>query len=470
MSSTKSLEDLKGMEIDFPDDAPDTSQYRNYTKSIALTIGYMLGVKEEHLKIIDKAAFDLLFEKLERNENAKAIRHLNNIRSNIMLQFKSLSRALRDYSADYKPIYKMEFFEDDFKALTRLGIQIVTGQTDLNEYLSIINKEICRRIDGTKGLFPEWVEFRHIKFMFNMNADIRAESEKYQINQNYYPYKRYFCWQQPSAKGNLLINDLRILETIYLSNGDYFQDQKRVMDASDHVKNNISDFINEAEKLQIFIDGENVDPYCFASALDGLDNGEIEKINKIVIYYDQVFSTRAWEVLKLFARGVEIETIPVERIIENKSLVDHKLVAGVSKAIYKEDVDSVILVSSDSDFWSVIEDVDAKYMVLVESDKCGQTFKEMLRAHDIFYCYLDKFIIPEKDQYFQSVFRYELKRILSRDSVLPNARVLFDEALRQSRATITGSQKEKLYNKYIKGLKLSIDKDGNIEIVVPEIE
>lgn len=131
---------------------------------------------------------------------------------------------------------------------------------------------------------------------------------------------------------------------------------------------------------------------------------------------------------------------------------------------------SIILVSSDSDFWSVIEDVDAKYMVLVESDKCGQTFKEILREHDIFYCYLDKFIIPEKDQYFQSVFRYELKRILSRDSVLPNARVLFDEALRQSRATITGSQKEKLYNKYIKGLKLSIDKDGNIEIVVPEIE
>ena len=36
-----------------------------------------------------------------------------------------------------------------------------------------------------------------------------------------------------------------------------------------------------------------------------------------------------------------------------------------SKAVYKDDVDSIILASSDSDFWSVIEDVDANYFVLI---------------------------------------------------------------------------------------------------------
>ena len=36
--------------------------------------------------------------------------------------------------------------------------------------------------------------------------------------------------------------------------------------------------------------------------------------------------------------NVEVETIAVERIKEDKSLVDHKLVAGVSKAVYKDEV------------------------------------------------------------------------------------------------------------------------------------
>ena len=87
--------------------------------------------------------------------------------------------------------------------------------------------------------------------------------------------------------------------------------------------------------------------------------------------------------------NVEVETIAVERIKEDKSLVDHKLVAGVSKAVYKDEVDSIILASSDSDFWSVIEDVDANYLVLLEKTKCGSDFKSLLWNNNIFYCYLD---------------------------------------------------------------------------------
>ena len=81
--------------------------------------------------------------------------------------------------------------------------------------------------------------------------------------------------------------------------------------------------------------------------------------------------------------NVEVETIAVERIKEDKSLVDHKLVAGVSKAVYKDEVDSIILASSDSDFWSVIEDVDANYLVLLEKTKCGSDFKSLLWNNNI---------------------------------------------------------------------------------------
>lgn len=37
-------------------------------------------------------------------------------------------------------------------------------------------------------------------------------------------------------------------------------------------------------------------------------------------------------------------------------------------------MDSIILASSDSDFWSVIEDVDANYFILLEKTKYGSDF------------------------------------------------------------------------------------------------
>ena len=268
--------------------------------------------------------------------------------------------------------------------------------------------------------------------------------------------------------GNILVTDAKILELIYQNNGKYFQDYSKVMDASDDVKNSINEFINRGKKIQIYIDGENVDPYRFASAIEGLKDHEIEKIDKIVVYYDNKFSSKAWNMLHHFTCGIEVEPVGVDRIIEEKSLVDHKLVAGVSKAVYRDEVDSIIIASSDSDFWSVIEDVEAKYLVMVESEKCAHNFKDVLREHDVFYCYLDKFMTPEDNLFFKTVFRKELESLINKSFELGNAKDLFNDAIFMSRADVSESEQDALYNKYIKGLKLEIDKDDNFKLVIPE--
>lgn len=210
--------------------------------------------------------------------------------------------------------------------------------------------------------------------------------------------------------GNILLSDEKILDVIYYSNGAYFTDSNKVIDASDRVKDSINEFIEKGQKVQIFIDGENTDPYRFVAAIDSLTDNEIDKIDRIVVYYDAKYTSRAWTMLKHFVYDIVVEAVAVERLLDEKSLVDHKLVAGVSKAVYKEGVDSIILCSSDSDFWSVIEDVSAKYLVMVETDKCGYDFKEVLREHDIFYCYLDRFQTPADNRFFKMVFRKELQK------------------------------------------------------------
>lgn len=466
---TKRLEDLSNINFDEElEDYADKSKFKNYSKKTAITIGYLLGVRQEFLETLDeKIKVNEICDELSNNRSAIAIRVLNNIRSNIILNFKRVSRTIRISSIDYQPIYKIDVFEDDFKVLSKLDININTGRQDLNEYLIIINDEIQKHIDNIKSLFPEWINFKHIKHMFNMpTSNIKLESEKFQNNQNYYPFKRYFNWSQPEEKGNLLTTDVKILTEIYESNNDYFQDLSKVMDASDNVKNNINHFINNGNKIQIFVDGENCDPYRLASMFDSLKDYEIQKIEKVVVYYDDMYSSKAWLSLHLFTYGVEVEAIGVGRIKEDKSLVDHRLVSGVSKAVYRDNVDSVILASSDSDFWSVIDTVEANYLVLVESDKCGYDFKNVLREHNIFYCYLDRFMTPEDDKFFNVMFKKELEKVIEKSFSLGNAKELLHNALIQTRATVSPAQRDNLYNKVMKNLKLVIDKEGNYSISI----
>lgn len=467
------LEELKNIMISEDGEIieDETGLYRNHSKDIALMIGFLLGVNEDKLQSLGASEdkYKEVIEPLKKNNNALAIRALNNIRSNILLQFKNISQTIRITSANYTPIYNIDFLKNDFKILERQEINIITGRQDLNEYLVAINKEIISRFDSIRRFFPEWVNFPYIRTAFNMPlSDIKAEGEKFQHNQSFYPYKRYINWHNPKDVGNPLLTDDRILDLLYGSAGDHFVDDSKVIDASDHVKDSISEFINSSNKVQIFIDGENVDPYCFASAIESLKDHEIQKINKIIVYYDNAFSNEAWLMLKHFTYDIEVETIGVERLKEDKSLVDHKLVAGVSKAVYAELVDSVIIASSDSDFWSVIEDVDAKYLVMLEENKCGYDYINALRKHDIFYCYLDRFITSKDNKYFKLVFKKSLEFYLNRYFTLGNAKEIFDEAITSTYAAVSPAELQSLYERYIKGLKLAINEENEFEIVIPD--
>lgn len=466
------MEDLKDLMIEENIDLPETedrSAYRNYSKNIALTVGFLLGVSDESLmkRLENSEEYLPIKEALEKNEDAVAIRHLNNIRSNLILHFKEVSLNLRNMNATFTPLDRMDLFKDDFRVLNRMSIYIITGKPDINEYLKRINNEIIRRIDKTEKLFPDWVRFRHIRTMFIMPNNIEEESKKFQAYQSLYPFQRYFYWREPFDCGYILSTDRDLLTVIYRNGNEIFTDGDRVCDASDNVKNNINEFINSASKIQVFIDGENADPYRFASAIESLKDHEIEKINKIVVYYDSEHTTKAWTMLKHFTYGVEVETVPVERIVENKSLVDHRLVMGVSKAIYKEDVDSIILVSSDSDFWSVIDaSEDVRYLVMVESEKCGHEFKNLLRDKDVFYCYLDRFITPDDDKFFRIVFKHELEKIISDNFSLGNARALLSSVLHSCRAGVSKAEEDMLFEKYIKTLSLRINSDGNFVLEI----
>lgn len=480
MRDTISLEDLKNIVEEAPQEeeeqaaaAPaELSTFRRYSKTIAITISYLLGVSDEAAlkRVEDPQEYMEIKEKTERDEDARIIHHLNNIRSNLMLNFKNVSRALRDITADYKPLYRLDLFKDDFSALKKIDEnvfnKIVNGRWDINEHLKNINDEISKRIDKLAYLFPEWVNFKNIRSLFIMPKPIADEAKRFQYNQRMYPFQRYLYWKEPEECGYILSADISILKLAYNNNGETFEDYGKVADASDMTKTSIGEFISGGTKIQIFVDGENADPYKFVSAIYSLANYEVDMIDKITVYYDETFTTKAWAHIDRFI-DIPVEAVAVERISESKSLVDHMLVAGVSRAVYEGKADRIILVSSDSDFWSVIKFVSsARFLVMVESNKCGQSFKNILRSNNVFYCHLDKFKTVEDNVFLKYELRHEIEREIAERFSLGSAREIFNAAVRQSRAEISETEQEVFFKDFLKKLKLVVDADGNFKIEV----
>ena len=90
--------------------------------------------------------------------------------------------------------------------------------------------------------------------------------------------------------------------------------------------------------------------------------------------------------------SIKTERIEVERVTDAKSLVDIKMTAGVCRAFYEENIQSFILLSSDSDFWGLISSLpEANFIVMIEYDKCGANIKRVLKENSIYYCSIDDF-------------------------------------------------------------------------------
>lgn len=79
----------------------------------------------------------------------------------------------------------------------------------------------------------------------------------------------------------------------------------------------ILQFVEEGSRnrtFRILVDGENYEPYRLAAMFDSLKGYEIQKIDKVVVYYDELNSSKAWLQLKFFTYNVAVGTVVVERI------------------------------------------------------------------------------------------------------------------------------------------------------------
>ena len=444
----------------------ERSEYRNSTYGLVSKVAYLIGVPERIFENGHEAPKHEIFLELEKNKSARIIRHLCVIRTAIERNFRRINDKMR---TDFCSILSVpEYIPPESMAqLNSDGINFIRkSSTKLADHIVEINRLISDRINNCKSIFPLWINWQYIKELFIMPDGLTEEGTKaaadiYYAHLSLYPYQMYINWS-PQDEGNILYNDKKFATLLYQWHGDCFTETSKVSDAGSYVKGNIYDFIEDSGKIVVVVDCENSDPYKLIATIRNLEYSHTQKISSILLF-DDVHTATTWRILEEFTR-IPVEHIMVERVKQNKSLVDIMLTARACQEHYKNNVDSFIIVSSDSDYWGLITSMpDAKFLVMIEHENCGPDLKNALVNAGIFYCYIDDFYSGNTEEVKQNALFKEMYRYID-GAVRLNINAMFEEALRATRLDMSEAEKKQFIAQHLKPMKMSINADGDVVI------
>ena len=440
--------------------------YKDSTHDIVSKVGYLIGVPKSRFED-DRYRLRLdLYETLDKNKTARIVRNLCIVRASIERNFGRINDMMRK---EFKSIFNMPDLvpQDALNQLEFDGVGLrLRANAKLGEYIIEINRLIRDRINNCKSIFPVWLNWDYVRDIFNMKnglteSGIKDAANVYFSHLECYPYGIYINWV-PQQCGNILYNDKKFVTLMYQWHNDYFTDYSKVSDASSFVKSSVYEFIEDADQVVMAVDCENSDPYRLCATLKGLDADILSKIKKIMLF-DDIHTVDAWRILESHTK-IPVEHIMTERVMATKSLVDIEMTAMTCREHYRNLVDSFIIVSSDSDYWGLISTLpDAKFLVMIEREKCGPDMKAALANSGIFYCYLDDFYTGDGEDLKKNALFNELFRSLDK-AINLNAKQMLNDALTATRIEMPVSEKKQFYAKYIKNMKLVIDDDGNVSL------
>ena len=444
------------------------TDYRNPTYHIVSLVGYLIGVDKQFFSPPGEHRLDVaVFEKTEMIKNARIIRNLCRIRTGFEKNYPAIRHA---FKYEIKNIGSLPDLipSDAVNALSQDGVKIYRSRPDADEYIITINRELSNRISSIQPLFPEWVNWKYIRDLFLMPGGTKQEGIKqagfeYNKNRNKYPFQCYINWRG-GENGNILHCDEKFVTLLYESWEDHFENISLVRDVGNITKADIYNFLAEAGKAIMVVDCENSDPIKLAAALSSLSPSSKDKVSKILLF-DSEYTTASWNILAQ-AGNFPIEHVTVLRLYEKKSQVDMTLATRTCKEVYTNGVDSVILVSSDSDYWALIQSLsDIDFLVMVERSKCGIEIRNALEQREIVYCFLDDFCTNASYTIKTTTLLTEIRSRL--DAALNvNVNDMLNDAIHNTWVQMTPKERQAFFDRYIKTMRLSIEGDGSLRILI----
>ncbi len=434
--------------------------------NIVSKVAYLIGVNEKYTRDQGEGIENTVFKELEKEKPARIIRNLCTLRTQMIKNNSKIWPAVHYESKTLIGLKKYVSI-DAMEELKNDGVNVYVSLDDPNGFSVNLNKNINNHINNCKRLFPDWINWEYLSDLFlvpngNSTEGIKNAAAKYYENTGLYPFSMFINWD-PEECGNILFSDKKFVSLLYKWHNDEFTDFNLVSDVSEQIKANIYSFIKDSDKCIFVVDCENSDPYNLCAAINGLDEDKIQKISKVVLFDDKNAAV-AWKFLEKYMR-IPVEYIMIERIKENKSLTDIQVAVRICKECLTNNVDSIVLVSSDSDYWGLIKELpDTNFLVMVEHDKCSPALKNKLNEKDITYCYIDDFYAEGGEEIKNAAINKEINEGLNIDLNI-NLRCLMTETLKKTRIKMTEDDITKFIEKKLKpNISLKYTKSGDIEL------
>lgn len=450
---------------------PEYIPLKDHKYVIVSKVAYMIGLREHHFATEGKLFKKEIFDQMKLNKNARIIRNLCMLRTAIERGYQLINNAIK---SGRRNVFLMEEYvpQDSLISLANDGVRLsVKDGAYPVQAIVEINKVISDRINNCKGLFPTWLKWEYLRDIFVMPDGMTvqgatAQAKIYYEHLEVYPYKVYVNIPA-KPNGNILQNDRKFVSLIYEWNEDSFTDVSKVMDVSEYIKSSIYDFIDRGSKIDIIVDCENSDVYNLISMLRSLEwDGHLDKINQIILVND-VHTNIGWPELEKYTQ-IPVDHMMTQRIKSDKSVVDGELIARTFEECYENNVDSFVLLSSDSDFWTLIKRLKrARFLVMVEHLKCGPDLKNALEENGIFYCFLDDFYSGEETDKIKKdiLMRYLSGQLKDRDF---NLREIFTDAIKEMRLDMTEGEKNQFFAQHLKNIRLNVVEDGTVQLRLKE--
>lgn len=440
--------------------------YKESTYTVISLVAYLTGVPKYIFEESHYPPKMDTYQKLDKDKNCRIIRNLCMLRNALEKNYKSIYQAM---SFDIKNLSGLSEYipQEALAQLSKDGISIQKANCRPAQYIIDINKYISDRINNCKSVFPIWIKWEYIKDLFVMpngtkEDGIKKAAMEYYSNLGAYPYQVYINWGYVDA-GNILFNDKKFVTLLYEKHMDSFGDTSKITDAGLATKEGIYKFLRESDRVCIMVDCENSDPYKLYATLKNLDQEMLlDKIDKIILY-DDVHTSSAWKILEDFT-GLTVRYELIERLKEDKSLVDEKLTIGTCREHYETGTNSFIIVSSDSDYWALIHSFpDIRFLVMAEWEKCGSDIREALEVKGITYCFIDDFCTGNSEEMKTTAMLKALKKRLE-EKISFSIKDLLEECYYETRADYSDAEKKQFYEKYVKKMQLVIDNDGFVKV------
>ena len=467
-------DDKKASLQSFSENLPQKDAPRS-KKDIVSHIAYLIGVDAKYFGLgndgMNPQFYRTVYDKLNADKEARIVRSLCRLRTKIQRNFKAISTEM---NSDVKNLDSMPDLipPEILMSLESDGVSIVRPRKRPEDYIIDIHNYLLPHVPNCQKFMPSWVKWIYIRNLFfiprgNTTEGNREGAKLYYEYRDLFPYQAYINWSPDERDGNILRDDAKFLPVLYERNRDKFYDMSKVTEAGDAAIDDPTEFFAEAERVLVAVDCENADPCKVIGIIKELSRlNLVKKIVKIILVDDEHTSSQ-WRALRR-NENLPLEYYMTDRVKDDKSAVDVALTIKFYREFVQmkaegNPIDSAVIISSDCDFWPLIElTPEVRFMVMLEYDNCSQSYYQRLQNNDVPFLYIDEYFASgnielKTEIVLQEVIREIEEGYLSKINIFS----VINRALTKLEVKMTESESANFYAKYISPMTITFAKNGS---------